>query len=72
MRGDLSQPDDRFNGFDLTKERADIVKLVMAPMLQQPRGFGSDLRRRRQAAPLIDLLAYSINDRGDVVLLFLS
>jgi len=34
MRCDLSKPDNSLNGLDLAKERASIVKLVMAPMLQ--------------------------------------
>ena len=43
----LSKPDGCLNGLDLTKEWASVVKLVMAPMLQKPRGFRSDLSRSR-------------------------
>jgi hypothetical protein len=32
-RGDLSQPDDGLNGFNLAEERAEIVELVMTLML---------------------------------------
>src|SRR5580658_5427322 len=35
LRGDLGQPDGGFNGFDLAKERANVVELVVAPVLEK-------------------------------------
>ena len=72
IRRDLGKPDRSLDSFDLTKERAEIVKLVMTPVLQQSRCFGGDVRWRREASPLINFLPHAINDRGGVVLLFLS
>jgi len=34
FRRDFRQPDSGFDGFDLTEKRADVVELVMAPMLK--------------------------------------
>src|SRR5690349_22710876 len=42
MRSNFGQPNSCLNCFYLTEERAYIAERVMPPMLQQPRGFGSD------------------------------
>ena len=34
MRRDLREPDDSLDGLDLAEEGPNVVKLVMAPMLQ--------------------------------------
>ena len=73
LRRDLGQPDGRFNRLDLTEERANVVELVVPPMLQQPRCFRRDLPCwSRQASPLVHFLANPIDDRGGIVLLFLG
>ena len=43
LRGDLGQPDGRFDRLDLAEERADAAELVMPPVLEQPCRFGRDL-----------------------------
>ena len=45
----------------------------MPPVLQQPRGFGRDLPRwGRATIAMVDVLAHPIDDRREVVLLFLG
>jgi hypothetical protein len=72
-RCNLGQPDCGFNRFDLAKERADAGKLVAPPMFEQASGLGRDLplARIRPGAPLSDVSADFVDDRGRVVLLFL-
>src|SRR6516162_8206509 len=69
--GHLGEPDRRFDCFDLAEEWAQIVELVMPPMLEQPRRLRSDLPlvRVRQVAPCFDIGADLVDDRGWVVFL---
>ena len=68
---DLGEPDRGFDGLDLAVERADVVKAVVAPVLQQPRGLGRDLPLigGRQVSPRLHVGADFIDDGRRVVFL---
>ncbi len=68
---DFSEPDNRFDRFDLAEERSYSRKVVRAPVLQQAAGFWRDapLVGAFQLAPPIDLYPQFVDDRADVVLL---
>ena len=68
---DIADNNEFIDRFDLTKERADVVKFVMTPVLQQPRRFGRDqpIVRIRQAAPIPDGGADLVDDRSRIVFL---
>ena len=66
----LREPGGSFDCLNLAEEWAGVAELVMSPVLQQARGFGRYLPvRRRQAAPLVYVLAQLIDDRRRVILL---
>ena len=71
LRGDLREPDSRLDRLDLAEERLEVIELMMAPMLEQPRR----LRRHlplvgvRQIAPTRDVTANFVDDRGRIVFL---
>ena len=70
LRSDFRQPDDRFNGFDLTKERTQIREFVISPMVEQPRGIRCDLPiALRKLSPAIDIATNFIDGSGVIVLL---
>ena len=73
MRRDLGQPDRRLDRLDLAEERPDAAELVVAPVLEEPRGLRRDLPlagsgSSRQASTCC---ANFVDDRGGVVLLLL-
>jgi len=70
LRRYLAEPYGGFDRLNLAEEWADVAELVMSPVLQQASGFGRYLPvRRRQAAPLVYVLAQLIDDRRRVILL---
>jgi hypothetical protein len=73
LGSDLRQPDDRLHGLDLAEEGADVLEVVMPPVLEQAGG-----RRRHaplalgQLPPALDALADVVDDGLGVVLLRLG
>ena len=74
VRRHFHQPNQRFDGFSLTEKRTNATKLVVAPVLEQPRRFGCDspICRIRTPSPVVDVLADSVDIRGGVILLSLG
>ncbi|OGA37655.1 MAG: hypothetical protein A3G24_04370 [Betaproteobacteria bacterium RIFCSPLOWO2_12_FULL_62_13] len=74
LRRDFGQPYGGFDRFDLTEERADAAEIVMAPVLQEARGFRRDapIVWIGQRAPFVHFLPNAIDDRSVGVLLFLG
>jgi len=66
---DFGEPDRGFHGLDLAEERADAAEIVASTMLQQPGRFRRHLPliRVTQIAPLLDVDAHLVDDRGGVV-----
>jgi len=65
---DLGQPDHRFDGLELAEKRPAVSKIMLAPMLQQPRRFPGHLPiAAGQFAPSGDLGAHLVDDRQRVV-----
>ena len=73
LGGNLGQPDDCFDGLYLAEERAEIAEPMMAPMEEQPGGFGSDapVVGALYLSPIIDPAANLIDRRGDEFILLL-
>jgi hypothetical protein len=73
LGSNLGKPDRGLHRFHLTEEWADVVELVMAPMLQQADCLRRDLPLIgiRQGTPGIDIPTHFVDDRGGVVLLLL-
>jgi hypothetical protein len=71
LRRDLSQPDHRLDRFDLAEERANVLELVMPPMLKDASGLGGylPLIRVAQVALFFDIAPDLVDDRGRVVFL---
>ena len=71
FRRDFGQPDRRLDRLDLTEEWADVLELVMPPMLEQPGGLGGylPLIGVGQVAPVFDIAPDFVDDRGGVVFL---
>src|SRR5712671_2528379 len=69
--GDLGQPDDGLDGFDLAEEGTNAFEIVVPPMRQQAHGRGRDapIGRIRQVAPGRNLRTDFVDDRGWVVFL---
>jgi hypothetical protein len=67
---DLCQPDGGLGCFDLAEERAHTGNFVIAPMLQQARGFWGDTPLGwRQATPSVNFAPYSVDECRMVVAL---
>ena len=73
LRRHLDEPDDGLRRLDLAKEGSNAAKAVMAPVLEQASGFRGHLPlvRVRNAAPPVDLLAQTVDDRHVLILLLL-
>jgi hypothetical protein len=71
FRRDLGKPDHRLDGLDLTEKRADVLELVMPPMLEQPGGFRGNLPLVGigQLTPVFDVMPDLVDDRGGIVFL---
>ena len=67
----LSQPNERFNSFQLTEKWASLAKIVMPPVLQENFCFRCNLPVSRifQISPIIHLYPKIINDRRWVIFL---
>ncbi|OIQ75871.1 hypothetical protein GALL_424590 [mine drainage metagenome] len=73
LRRNLGEPDRSFHRLDLAEKRTDAGERMMAPVLQQARGFRRDAPcGRRQQSPLVHFLAHRVDDGGVVVLLRLG
>ena len=70
--GNLGEPDNGFHRFNLAKEGADIVELVVPPMLKQTSRLGSylPLVRIRPRPPKVDLMTNFIDINGFAIFLF--
>jgi len=71
--GHLGKPDDRFNGFNLAKERPVGTEFVFPPVLKQPGGFRrhfpvSGIGKR---APFVHMRPQIVNKRRRIILLIL-
>jgi hypothetical protein len=66
---DFGQPDGGLDRLDLAEERPLVLKLVLAPVLQQASGLGRDLPLRRvgQRTPGVDVAAQLVDDGRRVV-----
>src|SRR6266446_1333246 len=70
FRCDLGQPDHRLDGLDLTEKRADVLELMIPPMLEQPGSLGGYLPLIRvEVAPVFDIASDLVDDRGRVIFL---
>jgi hypothetical protein len=71
LRRHLGQPDGGLDRLNLAEEGADALERVVSPMLEQPCRLRRHLPLARiwQVAPVGDVLADFIDDRGRVVLL---
>jgi hypothetical protein len=69
--GDLGEPDRGLDRLDLAEKRLIFVKSMMTPMLEESGGLRRHLPlvRVRQIAPVFDVAANFIDDRGRVVFL---
>ena len=70
---DLCEPDECFNGLNLTEERTYAGEAMMSPVLKQTSSFGrnTSIIWVFQATPYVHLLTKLIYDRGGIVLLCL-
>ena len=73
LRSYLRKPDRSFSGLNLTEERADTIEFVMTPVLEETLGVRRDLPVVwvGQAAPLVNVVAELVYDRGSRVVLLL-
>jgi hypothetical protein len=71
---DLSQPNSSLDRFDLAEERSRSLKIVFAPVLQQPGGLRRNLPRVRIRShpPFCELLAQLFDPAAEFELLLLS
>ena len=69
---DLGKPNNRLDGFNLTKERTNSAVVMVPPVMQKARGFRSNLpvTRIRQLPPSVHMTAKLIYNRSRIVLLF--
>ena len=67
----LGEPYGGLDRLHLAEEGSHSTKRVMAPVLQQPSGFGRDvpIGEVRDHPPAIDATTYFVDDRRRVVLL---
>ena len=65
LGGDLGQPDNRLDGFQLAEEWARTDELMMAPMFQEPLRYAGDtpIGRIAQRAPSIEIAANFVDQR---------
>ena len=74
LGGDLAQPDDRLDGFDLAEEGAQAAELIAPPVLEQAGRLGRDppVAGVAQIAPAVDLAAEVVDEERRLFVLLLG